>query len=124
MQEACLDLRWPRLLQTLSRTAHSYCMADLLVTPAHIFTLLRVQHPFLLMAAALAESGSGLETASSGSDGSSAREMRKEDGAGVPMHRAVLVQMPDDGVCCGVELTPQEGTPVDMTRQEVMPSIS
>jgi hypothetical protein len=42
----------------------------------------------------------------------------KEDSWGPSKQRAVLVRMPDDAVCCGVELTPQEATPEDLHRDE------
>lgn len=37
----------------------------------------------------------------------------KWEDPGVPVQRAVLVHNPGDDICCGVELTPAAGYPVD-----------
>ncbi|CAL8471065.1 g10607 [Coccomyxa elongata] len=43
----------------------------------------------------------------------------KMEPSNVPMRRAVLVHNPDNDICCGVELTPSAGQPVDVpTPQE------
>ncbi len=38
-----------------------------------------------------------------------------------PMRRAVLVHNPDNDICCGVELTPTAGQPVDAPTPQVCP---
>lgn len=49
-------------------------------------------------------------------EGTGGAKMEPSD---VPMRRAVLVHNPNDDICCGVELTPSAGQPVDVPTPQV-----